>query len=160
MKKNIEIHENFAGEALRWALIALGAAVAILLAATLETGRAHASAGAFAFKGALNRVITPNDDGNNDTAVLCFDNPKDSGVSGKIYDLRGQYVADMTQVATTNTLANTAVRWCNQLYPGQFKPQAVTWDAKVGGAAVAGGVYIYRVEAEQGAYTGTLLVVR
>lgn len=97
-------------------------------------------AGSFAFDagGVSNRMITPNDDGKNDNVVFTFDNPKNSSVTGRIYDLKGAVVADMVQIA-----------------PNQLK-----WDGKAGGQAVPGGVYIYQLQAEGQVHNGTIVVIK
>ena len=89
--------------------------------------------------GLTNRLITPNGDNKNDTMVFVFDNPQAKNVKGKIYDLRGALVGAMTAGPVTNSLL---------------------WDAKAGGQAVPGGVYIYQIEAEGTVYNGTVVVVR
>lgn len=89
--------------------------------------------------GLLNRMITPNGDGKNDTMVFIFDNPQSAAVSGKIYDLRGALVATMTPGPVVNSLV---------------------WDPRPGGQAVPGGVYIYQLEADGNVYNGTVVVVR
>ncbi|MBI3298549.1 MAG: hypothetical protein HYZ75_10325 [Elusimicrobia bacterium] len=143
----------------RWALLLLAAALAVLLGSSLETGRAHAAGGEFTFRGYINRFITPNADQKNDLAILCADNPKDFAVRGKIFDLRGHFVADM--VHTTVGPLGGALGMCDILFGGQFKPQALTWDGRVaGGGVVTSGVYVYRIEAEETAVTGTVVVAR
>ncbi len=86
-----------------------------------------------------NKAITPNGDGLNDQAIFVFDNPKDSAFSGKIFDIRGASVADMTR--------------------GPFA-HSLQWDGKANGRPVAGGVYIYQIRAENKAFNGTLVVIR
>ena len=162
MKNFNEIRKNIADEALRWALIGLAAATAALLAMTLETGRAHAAGAAAALRGALNRVITPNGDAKNDYSIHCVENPKDSGLTGAIYDLRGHRVADMTRLR--NTGGGATIAQCKAAFPPQFAVNimdAMVWDGRtVAGKAVAGGVYVYRIEGEDSAVTGTVVVVR
>jgi hypothetical protein len=85
------------------------------------------------------RVITPNGDHLNDEAVFVFDNPRDSAYSGKIYDLSGAFVADMTDGPVANSLQ---------------------WNGKAGGRVVNGGAYVYQIKAEGRTFNGTLLVVR
>jgi len=92
----------------------------------------------FDVSGISNRRITPNGDGLNDRIQFRFDNPADAQVSGRIFDLKGAYVAGMTQT-------------------GQF---TIEWDGKAGGQPVSGGVYIYQLECEGDVFTGTLAVVR
>jgi len=89
--------------------------------------------------GLTNRLITPNGDNKNDTMVFVFDNPQQKNVKGKIYDLRGALVGTMTPGPAGNSLL---------------------WDAKAGGQAVPGGVYIYQIEADGTVYNGTVAVIR
>lgn len=89
--------------------------------------------------GLSNRLITPNGDGKNDTMVFIFDNPQDSSVKGKIFDMRGALVASMKPGPVGNSLI---------------------WDAKSGGRVVPGGVYIYQIESQGKVYNGTVVVVR
>lgn len=86
-----------------------------------------------------NKVITPNGDGRNDKAVFLFDNPRDAAFSGRIYDRRGGFVADLAPGVLANSLQ---------------------WDARGGGRVVPGGVYIYQIKGEGKVFSGTLLVVR
>ncbi len=166
MKTNDKIQLNGAGSGpAYWLLISLGALLAALLAATLETGRLHAAGVGFAFRGALVRVITPNGDGKNDVAILCVENPKDSAVSGRIFDLRGHVVGDMAFVKDASQVnAALPVAQCKTAFPAQFALadiQALSWDGRApNGAVVSGGVYVYRIESEEAAVTGTVVVVR
>ena len=89
--------------------------------------------------GLTNRLITPNGDNKNDTMVFVFDNPQQTDVKGKIYDLRGALVGTMTAGPVGNSLL---------------------WDAKAGGQTVPGGVYIYQIEADGTVYNGTVAVIR
>lgn len=89
--------------------------------------------------GLLNRLITPNGDGKNDTMTFIFDNPQAKGVSGRIYDLRGALVGTMKPGPVENSLV---------------------WDAKAGGRPVPGGAYVYQLEADGTVYNGTVVVVR
>jgi hypothetical protein len=93
----------------------------------------------FDISGLSNRVITPNGDGLNDTAVFNFDNPKKSGYSGKIFDIEGAFVADMSQGPVDDSLK---------------------WDGKRDGQKVQGGVYVYQIRAEGKVFNGTLMVIR
>lgn len=89
--------------------------------------------------GLSNRLITPNGDGKNDSMVFVFDNPMDSGVKGRIYDLKGALVAKMVAGPISNSLV---------------------WDAKSGGQVVPGGVYIYQIESGGNVYNGTVAVIK
>ncbi|MCX5789198.1 MAG: fibronectin type III domain-containing protein [Elusimicrobia bacterium] len=90
-----------------------------------------------------NKFITPNGDGLNDTAVFVFDNPFDSAISGKIFDLRGGFVADMSAGPING--AGTG---------------SLQWDGKSNGRVVSGGAYVYQIRAEDKVFSGTLVVVR
>ncbi|MCR4295734.1 MAG: hypothetical protein NUW21_09390, partial [Elusimicrobia bacterium] len=94
----------------------------------------------FDVSGVSNRALTPNGDGLNDTVVFTFDNPRDSGVSGRLYDVRGRYVCDMS--------------------PGPVAGGSLMWDGKAGGRVVPHGVYIYQILAEGKTFGGTLVVIR
>jgi hypothetical protein len=95
----------------------------------------------FDLSGISNKALTPNGDGLNDTTVFVFDNPKDSAFSGRVYDTRGAYVADMKA--------------------GPLTRNSLLWDGKSGGGVVVpGGVYLYRITGEGKAFSGTVVVVR
>lgn len=157
-----ETRKNLADEALRWGFILLAAALAAVLGMTLETGRAHAAGSEFSFKGYLTKFITPNGDILNPRAILCVDNPKDFAVRGKIYDLRGMHVADMTHLTKPQAgLSLATVNECETKFGVPFKMQAVVWDGRsVGGGAVTSGIYVWRIEAEETTVTGTVVVAR
>lgn len=103
--------------------------------------------GGFAFNqaGVSNRFITPNGDRKNDNVVFTFDNPQDSSITGKIYDLHGRVVAA-------------------SLPPGPTAPAvgqgSLVWDGTAGGRPVPGGVYIYQISGEGQTFTGTVVVIR
>jgi len=142
-------------EALRWLLIAVGAALAAFLGATLEIPRVHAQAGAgFFFAGAKVRVITPNGDGKNDRAILCLDNPQFNAVRARVYDLRGHLVSNMEHIP------NGATMGCPSPGGPAPNPEALRWDGRSNGSFVASGVYIYQVQAEGSTVTGTFVVAR
>jgi len=84
-------------------------------------------------------MLTPNGDGKNDSMVFVFDNPRGSITRGKIFDIRGAFIAKMTEGEIANSLF---------------------WDAKASGNVVPGGVYIYQLESEGQVYNGTVVVVR
>ncbi|MFH1725544.1 MAG: hypothetical protein ABII00_13125 [Elusimicrobiota bacterium] len=157
MKKLNKIRINFAERGTRrkvW--VALWAAAAALLGAVLGTGHLNAQAGAgFHFLGALVRVITPNGDRANDLAIVCFDNPRFSGVSGDVFDLRGHQVSGMA-----HTDAAAIIAQCPPAPPGVPNTEALTWDGRSNGTPVSGGVYIYQIKSEDVVVTGTVLVVR
>ncbi|MFH2202159.1 MAG: gliding motility-associated C-terminal domain-containing protein [Elusimicrobiota bacterium] len=92
--------------------------------------------------GLSNRMLTPNGDNRNDNVVFTFTNPRDSVVSGRVYDLKGGLVARM------------------QKHPALDPRFHLYWDGKANGRQAAPGVYIYQLEAENRIFTGTVVVVR
>jgi hypothetical protein len=132
------------------ATVLAAAAIVALLAVGV-----FAQSAEFRFFGPLARVITPNGDGKNDVLFLCFDNPGDSDVSGKIYNLLGAEISPLgprssvVGGAPNCPAAATAV-------PAQF----LTWDGRSNGNTVASGIYLYRILVDQKVYAGTLIVVR
>jgi hypothetical protein len=142
----------------RWLMLAAGIAIIAFLASTLETGRAHALASGFSFKGALVRFITPNNDHKNDVAILCVENPKASFVDGRILDLRGNVVSGMARF--DDLTAGSVARTCKDRYGSDVDAEALTWDGRANGATAASGVYVYQVRSEGVTVTGTFVVVR
>ena len=59
--------------------------------------------------------------------------------SGKIFDLRGALIADLTLGPVANSLM---------------------WDGKSNGRVVPRGVYIYQIQAEGRTFSGTVVVIR
>ena len=102
--------------------------------------RALERTGGFSFNqaGLSNRFLTPNGDQRNDRVVFRFDNPRDSKVAGRIYDVRGALVAELQQA-------------------DQF---TMAWDGKAGGQVVPGGVYIYQLEGDGTVFNGTVVLIR
>jgi gliding motility-associated-like protein len=90
--------------------------------------------------GLTNRFITPNGDQKNDNTVFFFDNPNNSQVSGKIFDVRGRLV--------TGSL------------PAGPAANSLIWDGTAGGRPVPTGTYIYQLQSEGKTYTGTVFVIR
>jgi fibronectin type 3 domain-containing protein len=99
------------------------------------------SAGAvFDVSNLSSRVITPNGDGLNDTVIFTYDpGPNNVVPTGKIFDLRGASVADMTPGLVPNTL---------------------TWNGFMNGLPVHSGVYVYRITGDGKTFTGTIVVAR
>jgi hypothetical protein len=86
------------------------------------------------------RVITPNGDGKNDTLIFGYDpGPDNVAATGRIYDLKGAFVADMTPGPVPNTL---------------------TWDGRMNGRYVASGVYAYEIKGGGKTFSGTIVVAR
>lgn len=94
--------------------------------------------------GISNRFITPNGDTFNDSVIFTFDNPRDSSVTGSIFDLRGHLVANLAVGPTI--IASTQA--------------TLMWDGKMGGQAVSGGIYIYVIQSEETVVSGTVVVIR
>jgi len=100
----------------------------------------RADGAVFDLSNVSNRVITPNGDGLNDVVIFTYDpGPRNAHVRGKIYDITGSFVADMTTGAVPNTVA---------------------WDGKMNGRAANSGVYVYKLEGDGKTYTGTVVVAR
>lgn len=97
------------------------------------------AAATFDISNITTRVLTPNGDGKNDVMLMIFDNPRRAPVSGKVYDLRGAYVATMAPGLAADTLQ---------------------WDGKMNGKPVTSGVYIYQVEGDGKVFNGTVVVAR
>ncbi len=96
------------------------------------------SATEFDLSGLSHKFLTPNGDGLNDNIQFTFDNPKDSAISGKIFDVQGRLVTTLSQT-------------------DQFH---MIWDGKANGNAVPGGVYIYQLEGDGKVYNGTVVVIK
>ena len=60
-------------------------------------------------------------------------------MTGRIYDVMGSHVADMTSGLVPNTLV---------------------WNGRSGGRTVGSGAYIYRIQGGGKTYTGTVVVAR
>ena len=86
------------------------------------------------------RVITPNGDGLNDIVIFTYDpGPNNVVATGRIYDLKGMFVANMTQGLVPNTM---------------------TWDGQMNGKYVTSGVYVYEIKGDGKTFTGTIVVAR
>ncbi|MBI4422385.1 MAG: gliding motility-associated C-terminal domain-containing protein [Elusimicrobia bacterium] len=85
-----------------------------------------------------NRFLTPNGDGKNDNVVFRFDNPRDSRVTGRIFDVKGRVVTTLSRKT-------------------QF---TMEWDGRSDGRPVPSGVYLYQLEGDGKRFNGTLVVVK
>jgi hypothetical protein len=86
------------------------------------------------------RVITPNGDGLNDVVIFTYDpGLANARAEGRIYDVQGRHVADMTPGLVPNTL---------------------TWDGRMNGRPASGGVYVYRITGDGKTFTGTVVVAK
>lgn len=97
------------------------------------------AAATFDISNITTRVLTPNGDGKNDVMLMLFDNPNRAPVTGRVFDMRGAFVAAMT--------------------PG-LAPDTLQWDGKMNGKAVTSGVYVYQVEGDGKLFNGTVVVAR
>lgn len=141
-------------------------AVATASALALCGAAAFALAGqGFHFLGSISRIITPmsgSPSKSNGAAFICYDNPADSGVTGQVFTLLGKQVADLTDHeggAWSSTSCATAYASYTPAFGGA-KTGYMSWDGTSRGSVVYTGIYVYRIQAEGGTYTGTLVVVR
>ncbi|MBI4669782.1 MAG: fibronectin type III domain-containing protein, partial [Elusimicrobia bacterium] len=90
--------------------------------------------------GQSHKIITPNNDGWNDSVLFRFENPNKIRVTGKVFDVTGAFVADMAQGTEEDSLM---------------------WDGTDGrGNVVRGGIYIFQIEADGKVFNGTVVVAR
>ena len=89
-------------------------------------------------------LFTPNGDGFNDRVYLVLENPNNSPVQGEIFDLSGRRIAALPD--STQTIGGgTRLEWSGH-------------DSS--GAVVPSGLYMYKLEGEGKAITGTISVAR
>jgi hypothetical protein len=92
---------------------------------------------------AVNRLVTPNGDGYNDTFIFRCYNPRDAAVDTKIFDLSGRNIASMTLKSSGTS---------DFFYTFEWNPNS--------GGHWPGGVYLYQVRVENKVYKGTIVVIR
>jgi hypothetical protein len=116
---------------------------AALAAALVSPAAAFCAASALGQSLAMNRLVTPNGDGLNDTFIFRCHNPRDSGIDAKIFDLSGREIAVMRikRIGTSDFYYD------------------YEWNPNNSGKA-EGGVYVYQVRVETKVYKGTVIVVR
>lgn len=102
-------------------------------------GLARAAGFDLDLSGMSNKAITPNGDGKNDQVVFTFENPRDSAISGEVFDVNGARIASLSQGPLLNTLK---------------------WDGKANGRVVPSGVYVYQIRGEGKTFNGTVVVIR
>ncbi|MFH2070103.1 MAG: gliding motility-associated C-terminal domain-containing protein [Elusimicrobiota bacterium] len=90
------------------------------------------------------RTFSPNNDGYNDRLIIVYDNPLEELVSGKIYDIRGAYVADMEGTGAM-TVDRTMLEWGGKDSSGEPSPS---------------GVYIYQIKCGNSVYNGPVILAR
>ncbi len=101
----------------------------------------------FTFNASSGRVITPNGDGKNDFFIVSFFNPQFSSVTGKIYDLKGHLVAEMSPASSPTC-------------PSLPTLQCLMWNGTSNGRTVLGGIYVYVLSSGGEVYDGTVVVIR
>ena len=117
--------------------------MAALLAMTTGSLFATTTLGSLTLTAVKCRIFTPNGDGYNDKARFEFDNPEQLPIGGTVFDLSGARVARLQPGQSTNSV------------------DVLLWDGKdVDGRVVAGGIYIYQIEFQGKAATGTVVVAR
>lgn len=100
----------------------------------------RAAGAVFDLSNLSSRVITPNGDGLNDVMIFTYDpGPNNAVPTGRVMDLQGRHVADMTFGLVPNTLV---------------------WDGKSNGRAVTGGVYVYQIQGDGKTFNGTIVIAR
>ena len=86
------------------------------------------------------RIITPDAPGRNSVWIFTYDpGPNNVIPTGRVYDLRGEHVAD--------------------LQPG-LVPNTLTWDGRMNGRGVTSGVYIYHISGGGKTFSGTIVVAK
>jgi gliding motility-associated-like protein len=90
------------------------------------------------------RIFTPNGDGINDEVLFVIENPRQSSIDGKIYDVAGNLVAELKPAGA-----------------GAPTPDTLSWNGRDrNGSVVRAGAYIYRVKGEGKNMTGTVVVAK
>lgn len=103
-------------------------------------GLARSDGAVFDGSNLSSRVLTPNGDGLNDSIIFTYDpGPNNVHATGQIFDMRGGFVADMTDGLVPNTL---------------------TWNGRMNGMPVHSGIYVYRVSGGGKSFSGTVVVAR
>ena len=93
----------------------------------------------FALTKVYPRIFTPNGDGWNDVTNFIYEG-NDNGINGKIFDINGAFISDMSRGDTEDSLK---------------------WDGKdSSGKAVSSGIYIYQIEADGKVFNGTVVVAK
>ena len=97
------------------------------------------------------KTFTPNGDCINDYFTIRFDNPKDSIISGLVFDMTGREVADFKAIEANADSCTTS-----------FSVSSISWDGKDrNGNPVDAGVYFYQVKTSEGVRkSGTIVIAR
>ncbi len=97
------------------------------------------------------KIFTPNGDCINDYFTIRFDNPKDSIISGLVFDMTGRELADFKAIDAN--ASNCTVT---------FSQNSISWDGRDrSGNPVDAGVYLYQIKTSEGIRrNGTIVVAR
>ena len=132
--------------------------MAALMMASVFHSPLSGGAGEFTYKAAP-KIITPGKaDGRNDVFFVFYINlDSQNSLSGKIYNLMGMKVADMTNTGGSGgPLSEPLGGW----HPGLG---SAAWEGYLKWTPAGGispGIYIWQVEAEGRVYTGTVIVAK
>jgi len=86
------------------------------------------------------KIITPDSPGHTAVWIFTYDpGPNNVIPTGRVYDLHGERIAD--------------------LQPG-LMPNTLTWDGRMNGRTVTGGVYIYHISGGGKTFSGTIVVAK
>ncbi len=94
----------------------------------------------------LQKIITPNGDGNNDKFFFFYNDDEDLGVSGSIYNILGMKIADFKNEGGGVKDPN-GTEWEGYLY----------WEPS---SDISPGIYIWVVESGGTVRTGTVVVAK
>lgn len=97
------------------------------------------SASGFSLSRISHKIFTPNGDQRNDTVTFELENDEDELIDGKIFNMSGAEVSDLT-VVDEDTLS-----WTGQ---------------DQSGALVPAGIYVYQIESEGKTVNGIIVVAR
>ena len=97
------------------------------------------------------KIITPNGDCINDFFTVRFDNPLDSSVTARIYDINGRNIGSMKTIDANSQSCLTA-----------SSDSSLTWDGRdERGELMDAGVYVYQITTTEGKrFTGTIVIAK
>jgi gliding motility-associated-like protein len=100
----------------------------------------------FVFYNVMPKIITPNNDGQNDRLLFNYANPQNIGVTIKVFDIEGMLVKDLGSRNDTSDI------------PGSY----IYWDGTdQNGRTVPPGAYIYQLDTTTGKIiNGTCVIAR
>ncbi len=124
----------------------------LMAALLLAPAAAFCAASALGQSKPLNRLVTPNHDGYNDTFIFRCYNPRDAAIDARIYNLSGMEIGSMS-LKQRYTAGPPAAQY---IYGEYYDLQ---WDPNSGGPQ-PGGAYIYQIRLETTVYKGTVVVIR